>query len=196
MFTPNADRNHYVDLAAAPIAWGAERSGLRVGLLYVGTKTDYFTGERVRMAVVLQNTSKASIQFRHQTSFAFLDSPSVIDTTGKKNAVTLAYEPEWKSLSGIRMTGVTFDMTFAPSADGPSRLRQSEIAPGQAVIGYYLTSFVVPPHWSEGGAVPGRYHVIQPVRLGLGNGEQLDTSLETGALDLQIFDPDAGVAGR
>ncbi len=85
-------------------------------------------------------------------------------------------------------------MTFAPSADGPSHIWQSTIAPGQSVIGTYLTSFVVPPTWPDGKAVPERYHMIQPVRLGLGAGESLDTALETGALEMRLFDLDAAPA--
>jgi len=60
------------------------------------------------------------------------------------------------------MTGVTFDMTFAPSADSPSRLRRSKIEPGQSVIGYSLTAFVAPPIWDDGHAAPGQYRVTQP----------------------------------
>ena len=93
------------------------------------------------------------------------------------------------------MTGVTFDMTSAPSADGPSRLRQSDIGPGKATVGYYLTAFVVPPKWTDGRPTPGRYRVNQPVRLGLGAGDQLDTTLEAGPLNLEIEDPDRRTIG-
>ncbi|HLK60376.1 MAG TPA: hypothetical protein VKU00_27695, partial [Chthonomonadaceae bacterium] len=185
------DHNRIADLATAPITWGPERSGLQAGLLYVGQKSRYYVGERVRLAVVLRNVSAHPISFWHETSFASLEPPNVLDAAGKKIAVPFAAEPEWRTLGEIRMSGVTFDMTYAPSADGPSRLRQSEIKPGQSVIGYYLTAFVIPPKWSGGLASPGRYRVVQPIRLGLGDAEQLDTTLETGNLDLEIYDPDA-----
>jgi beta-lactamase regulating signal transducer with metallopeptidase domain len=184
------DHNHYTDLATAPIAWGPVHSGLQVGLFILGSRSEFYIGERVRMAVVLRNVTKTPISFWHQTAFALMETPRLTDAAGKPRAVALAPETEWKTLSGIQMTGVTFDMTSAPSADGPSHLHQSEIAPGQSVLGYCLVGFVVPPRWQDGQAVPGRYHVSQPLRVGLGNDEQLDTTLETGALDLTLNDPD------
>ena len=187
------DHNHIADLSTAPIAWGQVHSGLQVGLLPLETRQEYFVGERVRVAVILRNVSEAPIRFWHQTSFAFMDAPKLADSAGTMRAVSLAPETEWKTLSGIRMTGVTFDMTSAPSADGPSRLRQSEIAPGQSVLGYCLVGFVVPLRWLDGTPVPGRYHLVQPLRIGLGKDELLDTTLETGGMELNLADPDAKI---
>jgi beta-lactamase regulating signal transducer with metallopeptidase domain len=184
------DHNHFTDLATAPIAWGPVHSGLQVGLFVLGSRSEFYIGERVRMAVVLRNVTKTPISFWHQTAFAFMETPQVSDVGGRSVNVTLAPETEWKTLSGIQMTGVTFDMTSAPSAHGPGSLRQSEIAPGQSILGYCLAAFVIPSRWRDGGPVPGRYHVVQPLRIGLGSEEQLDTTLETGARDITIYDPD------
>jgi beta-lactamase regulating signal transducer with metallopeptidase domain len=188
--TQKVDYNRIANLATAPIAWGAERSGLQAGLLSLGTKSEFYIGERVRVAVVLRNVSKAPIPFWHQTSFAFLDVPEVADAQSKRRTVTLSSEPEWSGLNAIRMIGLTYDMTFAPSADGPSRLRRSEIAPGQSVLGYYLTGFVLPARWKDGAVTPGRYQLTQPVRVGLKIDEALDTRLETGGLNMTVYDPD------
>jgi beta-lactamase regulating signal transducer with metallopeptidase domain len=194
--TPRVDHNKIADITTAPIAWGPERSGLQVGLYVLGERKEFFVGERVRVAVILRNVSKAPISFRHQTSFAWLDPPKVTDADGKPQAATLAPETEWRSISAIRMTGVTFDMTSAPSADGPSRLRTSEIAPGQSVLGYALTAFVAPARWKDGKATPGRYQLSQPFRVGVGEGEGLETTLETGGMQITLSDPDAGPARR
>ncbi|MCW3055257.1 MAG: hypothetical protein JWN14_4427, partial [Chthonomonadales bacterium] len=188
------DHNHISDLSTATIAWGMVRSGLQVGLFPLETRREYFAGERVRVAVILRNVSEAPIQFWHQTSFAFMETPQVTDSAGGMRAASLAPETEWRIMSGIRMTGVTFDMTYAPSADGPSRLRRSEIAPGQSVLGYCLVGFVVPPRWPDGMAVPGRYHLVQPFRIGIGKEELLDTTLETGGMELNLADPDARIS--
>ncbi|MCW3095122.1 MAG: hypothetical protein JWL77_740 [Chthonomonadaceae bacterium] len=184
------DHNHFEDLATAPIAWGPVRSGLQTGLFLLESKQEFYIGERVRMAVVIRNVSKTPIPFWHQTSFALMEAPHVSDVAGRSVNVTLAPETEWKTLSGIQMTGVTFDMTSAPSANGPASLRQSEITPGQSILGYCLAAFVIPSRWKDGGPVPGRYHVVQPLRIGLGSEEQLDTTIETGARDIMIYDPD------
>ena len=184
-----AERNDYSDLATARIVWGPARSGLEAGLISLEDKNRYYVGERVRLAVILRNVSDRPISFWHETSFAFLEAPYLADGAGAKRVMKRASEPEWRTLHEIRMTGVTFDMTFAPSADGPSRFRRSEILPGKATIGYFLTAFVIPPKWSDGSAVPGRYRAVQPVRLGLADSEQLDTALEAGPLSLEIVDP-------
>ena len=107
-------------------------------------------------------------------------------------AAALSPETEWKALNEFRITGLTFDMTSAPSANGPSRLRRSVLDPGQSVLGYFLTAFVVPRVFDKGRPAVGRFQITQPVRLGLGEAEQLDTVFESGALDLQISDADKG----
>lgn len=183
------DRNRIADVTTAPIAWGAEHGGLQAGLILLGDRNEYFIGERVRLAVIVRSVAKTPISFWHETSFAFLDAPTVTDAEGKIRTTVRESEPAWHGLDAVRMIGVTYDMTSAPSADGPSRLRQSEIKPGQSVLGYYLTSFVIPPHWPDGKSAIGRCQLIQPVRLGLGQAEQLDTSLETGGLTVTFSDP-------
>jgi hypothetical protein len=184
------DHNHILDLATAPIAWGPAQNGLQAGLISVDGKQHYYFGERVRMAVILRNLTNAPISTWHETAFAFLDLPELTDPTRKKCKITPAFETEWRTLGEISMTGVTYDMTFAPSADGPSRLRRSEIRPGGAVLGYYLTAFIVPAKSEGRRSSQGIYSVEQPVRLGLGEKEQLDTSMQSGRLSLRFDDPD------
>ena len=184
------------DLATAPIAWGEAKSGLQAGLMTLDMRSSYYVGERVRLAVVLRNISNRPISFWHETSFAFLEPPNIVDEGGKDQSVKLASEPEWRALGEIKMTGVTFDMTFAPSADGPSRLRQSELKPGHSSIGYWLSAFVVSRRFPSGSAGSGRFRVVQPVRLGLGEAEKLDSTLTTGTLPLDFLDPDAPASHR
>jgi hypothetical protein len=184
------DHNAFMDIATAPIAWGAARSGLQIGLIYLTRKSHYLVGERVRAAVVLRNVSTAPISFWHQTSFAFMESPTLVDAGGKSHSIPLATETEWSALHEASMTGVTYDMTFAPSADGPSRLRRSVIQPGQTVIGYGLTAFVAPRTFAEGTRSTGRHTLVQTLKLGLRETEGLDTTLETGGLALEIVDAD------
>ena len=142
------------------------------------------------MAVILRNLTAAPISIWHETAFAFLDLPEVIDPTGTKCKITPAFETEWRTLHEISMTGVTYDMTFAPSADGPSRLRRSEIRPGGSVIGYYLTAFVLPAKIGGQRTLTGKYSVVQPVRLGLGENPLLDTTLDSGHMTVDFKDPD------
>jgi hypothetical protein len=190
------EKETYPDIKTAPIAWGPVQNGLQAGLLYLDKKTYYAVGERTRLVVALRNVGKEPITFRHETSFAFLNRPVITEANGMRFTVPVSPEPEWRPLNEMRMTGVTYDMTYAPSANGPSRLRETKIDPDQTVIGYFLSGIVIPSRWPVerqrfgGRATPGHYTLSQPFAVGLGNGEKLDTILMTGPRELTVYDPD------
>jgi len=184
------------DLKTAPVAWGPVQSGLRIGVMTLDMRQHYFAGERVRLVTILRNVSTEKITFWHEASFPALEQPDVL--FGAKNmGVTMTPAADWEPLRELRMTGVTYDMTFAPSASGPSRLVQSEINPGQAVAGYALTVVTV-PRLKMRSSKPMRMgmHIVQPLRVGLGAQPRLDTTLRSGALDLQLEDPDPELPRR
>lgn len=189
------EKESYPDIKTAPVAWGPVKNGLQAGLMYLDNKTYYAVGERARLVVALRNVGKEPITFRHETSFAFLNRPIIADANGLQFTVPVFPEPEWRPLGEMRMTGVTYDLTYAPSANGPSRLRETRIDPGQTVIGYFLAGIVIPSRWPEerqrlgGRATPGHYTLIQPFAIGLGKGEKLETIM-TGAQELTVYDAD------
>jgi len=186
----SADKNHVEDVSTAPIAWGPVKSGIQVGLLTIGGRNTYVVGERVRMIAILRNVTNTKIPVWHQTSFAFLDPPRLTDSSGRPVATKPAPENEWRSIGEMTMTGITFDMTYAPSADGPSRLRQTAIRPKELVAGYFLTAFIAPAGPIGARTTIGKFRIFQPVRLGLGTAEQLDTQFETGPFEISITDSD------
>jgi len=66
---------------------------------WLSGKKQYYVGERVRLAVVLRNVSTQPIWFWHETSFAFLEPPNVIDAAGKRMNIKPAQEAEWRTLA-------------------------------------------------------------------------------------------------
>jgi hypothetical protein len=179
----DSSRSAILDLATAQIAWGREVNGIRAGLVSVDGKSHVLAGEKVRLAVVVQNVADHPVSFWHETSFIQPPATVVRDQAGHAIPVRESPETEWRPISEIRMTGVTFDMTYAPSAGGPGRTVESEIKPGQAVLGYLLTSIVLPENLPNGTS---RLSIEQPWAVGFGAAGAIDKTLTTGPLNLDV----------
>jgi hypothetical protein len=183
---PRESGNAIRDIRDVTVAWGKPAGGLQIGLLFVDGKNHFVAGEKVRVAIAVRCVGASPISFWHDTSFADAALPVVRDA-GRPVRVRAAPEPEWRPLGDLRLTGVTYDMTFAPSAGGPSRTRVSEIKPGQTVIGYFLGAFIAP---QPRGSSLRRYAVEQPWSVGVGAQGALDTRLTTGQLSMEVMADD------
>jgi hypothetical protein len=180
------------NLAQAPVAWGKPVNGVQAGLLFLAGKDHYVAGERMRYAVILRNSSDRLVNVAYQVAYPAYPKPVIEDPDGRKITATPVTENDARGMMDVRLEGLTYDHTHSPSVNGPERLSSTEIKPGGAVIGYYLAGVTVPEAWA---AKPGRFHLQQTFPAGLKGQGPLDTMLETGALEFEVFASGGGEGG-